>query len=54
LALYPHFVEKLMWGNKATGVRIALAQAEPAVVKALILAAWRRRAPKSLQAAVAG
>lgn len=52
LALYPQFVEKLMWGNKAAGVRIALAQAEPAVVKALILAAWRRRAPKSLQAAM--
>jgi hypothetical protein len=53
LALYPQFVEKLMWGNKAAGVRVMLADAEPSVVKTLILAAWRRRAPKSLQAKVA-
>jgi hypothetical protein len=39
-----------MWGNKAAGVRVTLAGAEPAAVKALILGAWRRRAPKSLQA----
>ena len=50
LALHPEFVEKLMWGNKAAGVRVTLARAEPAAVKALILAAWRRRAPRSLQA----
>jgi hypothetical protein len=53
LVLYPQFVEKLMWGNKAAGVRVTLAGADPAVVKALILAAWRRRAPKSLHAGVA-
>jgi len=53
LALYPAFVEKLMWGSKAAGVRVTLAGAEPAVVKALILAAWRRRAPKSLHGGVA-
>jgi hypothetical protein len=53
LVLYPAFVEKLMWGNKASGVRVTLAKAQPAVVKALMLAAWRRRAPKSLQVGVA-
>lgn len=50
LALYPQFVERLMWGNKVAGVRITLAEAIPAVVKGLIFSAWQRKAPKSLQA----
>jgi hypothetical protein len=49
LALYPEFVEKLTWGSKVAGVRVTLAGAEPTVVKALILAAWQRRAPKRLR-----
>ena len=49
LALYPQFVEKLVWGSSVTGVRVTLADAEPAVVKALILAAWQHKAPKSLR-----
>jgi hypothetical protein len=49
LALYPHFVEKLVWGSSVTGVRVTLADAEPAVVKALILAAWQHKAPKTLR-----
>jgi hypothetical protein len=49
LALYPQFVEKLTWGSKVAGVRVSLASAEPSVVKALILGAWQRRAPKSLR-----
>jgi hypothetical protein len=32
-----------------TGVRVALGRAEPAVVKALIRAAWRHKAPKALR-----
>ncbi|TFW28574.1 MmcQ/YjbR family DNA-binding protein [Massilia horti] len=49
LALYPQFVERLMWGNKVIGVRITLAGAIPSVVKGLIFSAWQRKAPKSLQ-----
>lgn len=49
LALYPQFVEKLVWGSSVTGVRVTLAGAEPAVVKALILAAWQHKAPKTLR-----
>lgn len=48
LALYPEFVEKLMWGKKIAGVRVALAAAAPAVVRQLISNAWERKAPKSL------
>jgi hypothetical protein len=51
LSMYPAFVEKLHWGGKVVGVRIALAQAEAAVVKALIRSAWEHKAPKALQAA---
>jgi hypothetical protein len=49
LALYPQFIEKLVWGSSVTGVRVTLADAEPAVVKALILAAWQHKAPKTLR-----
>lgn len=49
LALHPQFVDKLVWGSAVTGVRVTLAGAEPAVVKALILAAWQHKAPKRLR-----
>lgn len=49
LALHPQFVDKLVWGTSVTGVRVTLAGAEPAVVKALILAAWQYKAPKTLR-----
>lgn len=49
LALHPQFVEKLVWGKSVTGVRVALGRAEAAVVKALIRAAWRHKAPKALR-----
>ena len=47
LALYPEFVEKLLWGGKAVGLRIALAAAKPAVVKALVTKAWISKAPEA-------
>ena len=50
VAMYPEFVEKLTWGNKVVGVRVALADASPEVVKGLVLAAWKHKAPKSVQA----
>lgn len=44
LALYPHFAEKLLWGGKVAGLRIALADADPAVVKGLVRQAWAYQA----------
>jgi hypothetical protein len=49
LALHPQFIEKLVWGSSVKGVRVTLARAEAAVVKALVLAAWRHKAPKALR-----
>ncbi len=40
LALYPEFVEKLIWGGKVAGIRIALAPAAAPVVKRLLHSAW--------------
>jgi hypothetical protein len=51
LALYPEFIEKLLWGGKVVGLRIALASARPAVVQALVRQAWACKAPKALVAA---
>lgn len=50
LAMHPLFLTELSWGKKAVGLRVALATAEPAVVKQLIAFAWQAKAPKSLQA----
>lgn len=44
LALHPSFTEKLLWGGKVVGLRIALAGAPPDAVKALIRAAWAHKA----------
>lgn len=49
VAMHPEFVEKLTWGHKVVGVRIALAKASPEVVKSLVLAAWTHKAPKSIR-----
>lgn len=48
LAAYPDFIEKLLWGNKVLGVRVALAKARPAVVKALVRQAYEHKAGKPL------
>jgi hypothetical protein len=50
LELHSGFVEKLLWGGKVVGVRVALARAKPEVVKGLVKQAWRRKAPKGLVA----
>ncbi len=50
LAMYLAFVEKLFWGKKVAGIRVALATAKPAAVKALLRQAWSRKAPKGLAA----
>ena len=36
LAMYPEWAEKLLWGGKARGLRITLASAPAAAVKALV------------------
>jgi hypothetical protein len=46
LELHAEYIEKLWWGKKVRGVRIAMAKAQSDVVKALVRAAWARRAPK--------
>jgi hypothetical protein len=51
LAMYPGFTEKLLWGNKVVGLRVSLGQATPSAVNALVLQAWRSKAPKALQGA---
>jgi hypothetical protein len=48
LALYPRFVENLVWGGKIRGVRIRLSGAPPPVVNRLVRAAWARKAPRRL------
>lgn len=48
LAMYPAFTEKLLWGSKALGVRVALERATPSAVKSLVLQAWRSKVPKAL------
>ena len=44
----PESCEELWWGKKLSGVRVSMPDAEPATLKALVEAAWRRRAPKRL------
>lgn len=46
LAMYPAFVEKLLWGGKVVGVRVALAEAPAAAVKALVDQAYAARVRK--------
>jgi YjbR len=48
LAMYPEFIEKLLWGGKVVGIRIALAQANAAAVKLLVRQAYEHKAPKGL------
>lgn len=44
LAMDPEFLEKLMWGGKVVGLRVALPSASPAVVKALVQQAHAQKA----------
>lgn len=48
LALHAAFLEKLTWGAKVVGLRIALRKATPSVVRDLVEKAWAAKAPKSL------
>jgi hypothetical protein len=46
LAVYPEFVEKLLWGGKVVGVRVTLENADTAVVKGMIRKAYTTQANK--------
>jgi uncharacterized protein (DUF1697 family) len=46
LAMYPEFVQKLLWGGKVVGLRVALESSDPAAVKALVTAAWEYKSGK--------
>jgi hypothetical protein len=46
LSLHPEFIEKLLWGSKVLGVRVALASATPSVVKFLVSKAYETRVQK--------
>ncbi|KRA41946.1 MmcQ/YjbR family DNA-binding protein [Pseudoxanthomonas sp. Root630] len=46
LAMYPAFLEKLFWGSKVLGLRVDLAHATPAVVRALVVKAYETRVRK--------
>ena len=44
LAMDPAFLDKLLWGGKVVGLRVALAGARPAVVKSLVRQAYDDKA----------
>ena len=48
LALQPGSVEKLFWGQRAVGLKIALRTVSPGSIKALLASAWASKAPKNL------
>lgn len=46
LAAYPAFTEKLLWGGKVVGLRVALAKAKAAAVQALVRQAHEHKSVK--------
>ena len=53
LAVDGAFVQKLLWGSKAIGLRVALAKAPPARVRALVLQAHANKVAKPIRKAKA-
>jgi hypothetical protein len=47
LAMYPAWTEKLLWGGKVAGLRITLASAVPAAVRALVGKAYERESARA-------
>jgi hypothetical protein len=45
---YPGVVEKLWWGGKVRGLRVALRHAKKPMIAELLTKAWSHKAPKSL------
>ncbi len=54
LVMAPGVIEKLWWGGKVRGLRLALPSAQKPLVAELLKKAWMRRAPKALAATVRG
>lgn len=54
LVMAPGVVEKLWWGGKVRGLRVALPSAKKPLVADLLKKAWIRRAPKALAATMRG
>lgn len=50
LAINPSGCEKLWWGKKVVGLRVALAASSEDFVKELLQAAWSSKAPRTLAA----
>jgi hypothetical protein len=50
IAAHPDAYEPLGWGSKVVGVKVMLASANVETVNRLLLASWRRKAPKRLAA----
>ena len=48
----PDVVEKLWWGGKVRGLRVALRGARAPLVAGLLKKAWLRKAPKALAAGI--
>lgn len=46
LALHPESIEKLFWGTKAVGLRVALDTTPPAVIRSLVTTAYETRVRK--------
>jgi len=51
IATNPEAYEKLWWGKKVTGLRVRISVAKARDVEELLLAAWKRKAPKRLRKA---
>lgn len=49
-AEFPSAVEELWWGKKRRGCRVLLRHANGALVRELLVASWRCKAPQSLRA----
>jgi hypothetical protein len=52
LVLAPGVIEKLWWGGKVRGLRVALPRAKMPLIAELLKKAWLRKAPKVLAATV--
>lgn len=50
LVLHPQSIEKLWWGEKVMGVRVAFSGIDEPALKKLLLNAWQRKAPRQLLA----
>jgi hypothetical protein len=48
ISMFPKSCEKLWWGKKVVGIKVALSTADAADVRDLLNSAWERNTPKGL------